>query len=255
MDHAEAFRQLADRALEPALLAAVDTDPSPGAAALRIHVAACDACATELAAWRRSWSAIAQREAGDEVGVAVPPALRARLLDAVAAEPRPRGRAAGTSRMRRIAPWLAAAAALILAVGAAGLGLSGMREADRIRAEHAGLIATTAALGDVLADPDHWVSGLRAVEGTAEGAVAWTDDQVVVVAYGLPALATGQAYRCWVEQDGVRTSIGPMSMSGSTGYWAGSTTGWQDLFSPGGQFGVSIVSEAGGSTPVLLGSL
>jgi hypothetical protein len=46
-----------------------------------------------------------------------------------------------------------------------------------------------------------------------------------------------------------------MALSGSTGYWVGSTDGWQDILSPGGTFGVSVVAEGGASTPVLLGEL
>jgi hypothetical protein len=254
VDHAEASAQLADRALEPRLLATIDSDSSPGAAALRAHIAACDACAAELAAWRRTWSAMRDRGPDEVAGAALPPALRTRVLGAVAAEPRRAGRVEAVSRWRRTAPWLAVAAAVVLAIGAVGLGLSGLREAERTRAENAGLVATTAALSDVLADPDHWVTGLEAVDGSAEGAVAWTDDEVVVVAYGLPALGPGQSYRCWVEQDGARTPIGPMSMSGSTGYWWGSTEGWRDLLGSGGRFGVSVAAEGAEPVPVLVGS-
>jgi hypothetical protein len=223
---------------------------------------------------RRTWSAMTARGADGEAGVAPPPALRERTLAAVAAGgavgtaqaataadeagdtdvPAPRA-AAAIPGGRRLGPWLAVAAAVAVAVGIAGLGLLQARDADRVRAENAALSATTAAMGEVLADPGHRVAGLRAADGSLGGTVAWTDDEVVVVAPGLPALEPGQAYRCWVERDGVRTPIGSMALSGSTGHWVGSGYGSRDLLPAGGRFGVSVVSEDGASTPVLIGEL
>jgi hypothetical protein len=274
LDHAEAIELLADLALEPGRLASVDTDPSPEGAGLRTHVAGCAACAAELAAMRRARSAMASRGADGETGVTPPPALRARTLAAVAADrpmdaapgapasngagdaDMPAPRATGAVRHgRRLVPWLAAAAAVAIAVGVAGLGLLQAGDADRVRAENSALAATTAALGAVLADPGHRVAGLRTADGSPGGTVAWTADEVVVVASGLPALAPGRTYRCWVEYDGVRTPIGSMVLSGSTGHWVGSGYGSRDLLRPGGRFGVSVVTEDGASTPVLTGEL
>lgn len=253
MDHAEAIERLADLALEPGLMAGLDEDPSAVSMALRAHVAACEPCALELAAWRRTWSALDGRGVDDPDLGGPRPSLRERTLLAVAADGRalPRG---GGSRRGRMVPWLAVAAAVAMAVGAAGLGVLQGREADRVRSENAGLAATASALGEILTDPAHRVASLRAVDGSAEGTVAWTDDEIAVVASGLPALAPGRTYRCWVEYDGERTPVGPMALSGSTGYWVGSTDGYRRLIVPGGTFGVSIVSEDGEAIPVLVGS-
>lgn len=274
MDHAEAIEKLADLALEPGRLAYLDTDPSPSGTGLRTHAAGCAACAAELAAMRRTGAAMATRGTDGEAIVAPPAALRERTLAAVAASaaegtagaaiaaneagdsgvPAPRAADAIPGR-RRTVPWLAAAAAVVIAVGAGGLGLLQAGAADRVRAENAALAATTAALGEVLADPGHRVAGLRTADGSPGGTVAWTEDEVVVVASGLPALEPRQAYRCWVERDGVRTPIGSMALSGSTGHWVGSGYGSRDLLSPGSRFGVSVVTEDGASTPVLIGEL
>lgn len=287
MDHAEAQRLLADLALELGRLARLEQDASPDAGALRAHMSACTRCAADLESWRRTWRAIAvaatdgdkTRSSGGGLGAALdgdpgllraPASLRAGTMAAVAAEhvatrsepvplrsgaaPGPSARSAG--RGRRWMPWLAVAAALVIAVGAGSLAWSRTVELDHARTENAGLTATTATLDRVLAAPVHWVTTLRSPDGSAGGTVAWTATELAVITTTLPGPpADHQAYRCWVERDGVRTPVGAMSFSGSTGYWAGSMEGWSSAFAPGATFGVSLVSDGGGAAPVLVGQL
>lgn len=284
MHHAEAKERLADLALEPARLAGLELDLSPDAAALHAHLAACPACAADLEAWRRTWrqvraafpeeaGGIAAALDGDAGPITAPGSLRARTLAAVAADAgmgrggertstaaahvAPGARSAPKAsavRGRRWLPWLAAAAALVIAVGAGTLAWSRSAELDQARSETAALAASTATLDRVLAAPVHWVTTLRASDGSAAGTVAWTPTELAVVTTALPGPSAGEVYRCWVERDGVRTPVGAMSFSGSTGHWAGPMDGWADAFAPGATFGVSLVS-ADGSTPVLVGQL
>lgn len=264
MDHADGARRLADLALEPARLGAFDTDPSPESVALRAHVADCPTCRRELQQWRATWGLLAtlDRDAGDRPVAS--DVLRAKTLAAVAAAaadaapgrpadqsvvvlPKPRAHWQRTS-------WLVAAAALVVAVGAAGFGLDRAAQLERVRTETAGLGAATTAMSQVLATDVHWTTSLRTADGAADGTVAWTADQIVVIA-DLPSLPAGARYRCWVDQAGARTSIGSMAMTGSTGYWSAPMDGWGQLMATGAQFGVSIVSADGSSTSVLVGTL
>jgi hypothetical protein len=256
MDHADATARLADLALEPARLAALDTDDSAEATSLRAHIAGCRRCASEREAWTATWSAMTIGGQEPDDAPTAPASLRMSTLAAVAAEVRGAAEATrvpGRSRWRA-APWLVAAAALVIAVGAAGVGLDRTSQLDRVRAETAGLARATTALGQVLAEKIHWTTSLNAADGRAAGTVAWTAESIVVVA-DLPSLPAGGSYRCWVEQNGVRTPIGAMALSGSTGYWSAPMDGWGPLMGPGARFGVSIISADGSSTPVLSGTI
>lgn len=160
------------------------------------------------------------------------------------------------SRRRRWTPWVAMAAALVIALGAGSLAWTRTRDLDRAQAENAGLAATMANLDRVLGTPVHWTVTLRTPDGVAGGTVAWSGSEIAVITTALPSPAGGQSYGCWVERDGVRTPVGPMWFSGSTGYWAGPVDGWATLLSPGATFGVSVVPAGGGpATPVLVGTL
>jgi hypothetical protein len=157
---------------------------------------------------------------------------------------------------RRWIPWVAMAAALVIALGAGSVAWTRLRDLDQAQAENSGLTTTMATIDRVLATPDHWVVTLRTPDGTAGGTVAWSGAEIAVVTTTVPSPSRGASYRCWVERDGVRTPIGPMWFSGSTGYWAGPIGGWGSLLSPGARLGVSLI-PAGDSpaTPVLVGGL
>jgi hypothetical protein len=156
----------------------------------------------------------------------------------------------------RWASWMATAAALVLALGVGSIAWNQTRDLGRAQSENAGLAATMDSLDRILATPAHWTVTLRTPDGTAGGTVAWSGSEVAVITTALPSPTAGASYRCWVERDGVRTPIGPMWFSGSTGYWAGPTDGWAALLSPGARFGVSLVPADGApAAPVLVGSL
>ena len=215
-----------------------------------------------------------------------PASLRSRTLAAIAAEGRPRGAAAdrpaapanepgttpspvstpapasrrataGRLPLRRgLVPWIAVAAALVIALGAGSMAWTRTRDLDRAQVENAGLTDTMATMNRVLATPAHWVVTLRTPDGTAGGTMAWSGAEIAVVTTAVSSPNSDQSYRCWVERDGVRTPIGPMWFSGSTGYWAGPIEAWGALLVPGARLGVSLVPAAGGPpTPVLEGSL
>jgi hypothetical protein len=80
--------------------------------------------------------------------------------------------------------------------------------------------------------------------------------ELVAVAEGLPPATAGHEYRCWVEQDGVRTPIGKMFFGGSIAYWVGPVPAMASV-GPSARFGVSLVELGGKNGPgtqVLSGS-
>jgi len=170
--------------------------------------------------------------------------------------------------------WLAAAAAIVLAIGGVTVGWIRQGEADELRAQTARLQAeldslrteagelraVAAAFDRILATQRHWVVTLRTADGTPGGTLAWTASEIVMVASDLPAPAVGQDYRCWVEDATGRSPMGPMALAGATGYWVSSMdpwrgASWADAVTPGLRFGVSLVPTGGAGTPVLIGSL
>lgn len=275
MLHAEAHERLADLALEPARLGALEVDASPEAAALRAHLAECERCRADVAGWQRAWAELGASHSGGEPvpePIRAPASLRARTLEAAFA-PRapstaPLAAAAavapagdGSSRpVRRPAvgrrmPWLLAAAALVIALGAGGLAWTGATQLQREQAANAELAQVATSFDRVLADPVHWVVPLRATDGAPGGTLAWSRTDLVVVTRVLPAPSDGRSYVCWVERDGIRTPVGSMRFSGATGYWSGAMAGWGADFAPGARFGVSLKADNGEAVPVLVGSL
>lgn len=157
--------------------------------------------------------------------------------------------------MQRISHPTYGLAAIVVAVVGGSVGLTGNGEVTRLRAETARLEAVAATFDRVLAAPQHWSLTLRTADGAPAGTMAWSAAEIVVVTTGLPAPGDGQAYRCWVEINGTRTPMGAMSYAGSTGYWVGSMYQWSETIGPGARYGVSLVSEGGPATPVLVGTL
>ncbi|HYM83239.1 MAG TPA: anti-sigma factor [Candidatus Dormibacteraeota bacterium] len=290
MDHAAAHEDLADLALEPHRLRRLDLDASPRSISLRAHLAECGDCRAELEAWRRVYAGLDEatraaaaplRSLEPSEPVAPSPALRSRTLAAIAGTPQAagredRGRAtprpdAGRPRAAILAlrprlpsgllggvwraGWVAATAALVLALGLGGLVVQRTGEADQARREAAELAASAGMLDRILAEPTHWVVPLRTADGAAGGTVAWSTSEVVVLTTALTPAADGATYRCWVEDAGTRTPVGTMSFSGSVGYWAGSTASWPAL-QKGARFGVTAVaSGASGGSAVLVADL
>lgn len=179
------------------------------------HLSDCDECRAQV----RSWEAIA-----GAIGQAIPqhdppPALRARVLDAVGAPDRPRAAAPVTSsRASTFAPWLAAAASLVAAVSLT-LYAATLRErvgdlerrlaqaiaradaSDRKIADAQRASAVAQSQIAVLTAPD-----LRRIDLAGEpiapqssGRAFWSRSHgLVFTASNLPTLAQGRTYQLWV---------------------------------------------------------
>jgi hypothetical protein len=263
MQHAEAHERLSDLALEPGRLTRLEQDIDPEAAALREHVALCQRCTANVAGWQRTWAETQAALDGEPRLdlLRAPATLRGTILAAAAAAPATlpplpvRAHAVRRVVNSRALPWLLAAAAIVVAVVTGAAGIARTNEAGALRAQTAQLETVAATFDRVLAAPKHWAVTLRTADGTAGGTLAWSASDIVVVTTGVPAPGHGQAYRCWVESNGVRSAMGTMSFAGSTGYWVGSMYAWSETIGPGARYGVSLVPDGGQGTPVLIGSL
>ena len=149
-------------------LAVWDDDGPREAAELDVHLAACPTCralAADLAAIRRA--------AGALPPLAPPPLAWARLRPLVSVAPPP-----PTATFQVRAPWLAAAAALLLAVGAA----LGQLAADRTPAGPDGDGASVAQVAaDLEAAEAHYVRAIAGLERIARTDDPALDPQVAAV--------------------------------------------------------------------------
>ena len=153
------------------------------------HLAQCERCRDELAALAKPVAALAWGG-----GPATPPpALRARILEAAAAE------RTNVVPLRR--PWLfraTAAAAAVAACTAVGLGIWAGSLLDSVHKERSSRLADARAV-EILSDPAsrripvNGVHGTVAVDGTGQAAL---------MLKGLPAAPAGKTYEAWVIHDG-----------------------------------------------------
>lgn len=272
MQHAEAHERLADLALEPGALAALDRDPSQVAAELRAHIATCPVCAAELEAWRRTQATVRETFSGTVLGAAastiddqpigLPPELRAAVARIPAME---RARAAGAGgggaptslssrRTFRGRAWLGLAAALVVALAGSGaLALNQVHQLDVARAESAELGKLIHTTELVLAEPGNTSLPLTAADGSSAGIVAWSKTDAIVIATKLAEPPAGLIYRCWVEKDGTRSPVGDMAFHQGLGYW------WQHPYETsgptlwgGGRLVVALGPADGPGGPALL---
>jgi hypothetical protein len=279
MDHAEAHERIADLILEPPRLEALQGDPSAEAVALRAHVERCDDCRAEIDGWRRIHGTVLSTLAGLDAGDLESPAstadmhLRApaSLRAAVAAMPRSReevlpsratvrGTAPEASHrrsMRRLLPSLAAAAAVIVAIGSGVVAIDQARQAEAGRRQAAELTELAASVAHVLSDPDHVSIALVGLDGAPAGSAAWSGDEYVITTTALATPLPGSEYRCWLERDGIRTPIGVMRSAAGTTYWWGRVDVERGHWRAGGQLGVSLetIGENGSGAPILIGRL
>lgn len=282
MDHAEALERIEIAAAEPDGLDRLMAGDTPDGAAVAGHLAGCPSCVSELARIRRT------AELAREVIRAEPdPALRDRTLAFVRAVGRDRsGAEAGAAEQAAVVlptpgalgepipidaarrrgvnrlGWLAAAAAVVLVVGAAGFyaGGSGTRGNETAHESAVALLSETAATAlRIGAQPDAQTVELTATPAGpgATGSLAFssTTGELVAVAWDLAPEGPGQQYGCWVEVDGKRERLGRMYWAGDMWTWAGPVQGLGEL-PAGAVFGVSLVSAGSGSgEPVLTGEL
>lgn len=199
--------------VEPLLGAyALDALPAGDAAAVRTHLETCE----EHAAKARELRAIALRIAETPERIAVPAALRSRVLDAIAATPQETPRAAPApariewqpSNMRFFPnrQFAAMAAALVLVIG--------------------GLLAWNIVLqrGDNGTDAGEFatritsVAPLQSSGGAGGGTVLYFagERKAVILGERMPALDSGKAYQLWaVGQDATPRSLGLMRVDAS----------------------------------------
>jgi hypothetical protein len=268
MDHDEAREILDLAAAEPGGFERLAAGDTPESAALATHLAGCPDCAAEFGRLGRLSATL--RTAVREMP---PPELRERTLTLVQSAGRPRraGSAAqgtppepdaGPARHRRRwdrAPWLALAAAIVVAVVATGgwwrtSADLGTAEAAATSLEHATVVAV-----EVAAAPDARTVALappgQASDPAPSGQLIYSmdDTELVVLTEGLAPPETGWTYHCWVEDSAGQRDLGPMTVGDDVVYWVGWSTS-MDGAAPNASFGVSLVPA--GSTsgrPVLEG--
>jgi hypothetical protein len=286
MDHSEVRELLEDAAIEPGGLDRLMAGDTPTASIVAGHLAGCDECAEELERLRRSVGLIQptvravpppelrartlayvaalgrpRGGASDVPAIALAPGIAAGSTTGVpagSAGPAPvpsLAPAAGRRRDRRLRiGWIASlAAALIVAVSGATLVLNAEHSATSAR-----LFDEIDALGDVArwtlrvdAQPDVRRIQLASATGSdASGTLVFspTSTELVIVADHLAPAPAGREYRCWVERDGQRSSIGKMFFGGSLAYWVGDVPLVAGL-APGARFGVSLVDLGANGAP------
>ena len=150
--------------------------------------------------------------------------------------------------------WFAGlAAALIVAVTGTALLVNASYQSTSTA-----LSAEIEALGEVArwtlrvdAQPDvRRVELASATGATISGSLVYspTSKEFVVVADHLAAAPAGHEYRCWVEVDGHRTSIGKMFFGGDLAYWVGDVQAVAGL-PAGARFGVSLIALGSSGEP------
>ena len=268
MDHAEVRDQLDQAAVEPGLLA-------PLGVAASGHLSVCPECLAEYRALERIGDALALAAVEEPAGAKAPGSvvtlvpesdraaddLRDRTLAFVKAHgvargaaspvPGPVARRPWFARLAAAPAWITMAAAAVLVVGVAAAGLTLVNERNAAVAEKAGLAAVTAAVDEIVRQPDNRSVALTPVGGgTAGGSVTWSPamGRVAVLSNGLPAPAAGAVYRCWIEQAGQRSASWDMAFSDGVAYWSGSASGWGGDVPYGARFGISL-DQVGGTSP------
>jgi anti-sigma-K factor RskA len=166
--------------------------------AFEAHLAGCDTCRAEV----RAFSEVAGLLAHGAPAVEPPPVLRARVL----AEAR---RVRRMVRRRRGAPvaWLAAAAGLLLAIGA---GVEAWRLAGRVRGLESALALSDSARAAAettlvaLTGPEVHVVSLATSGRPPTARVFWNHARrrFIVLAFDLPAASPGRTYQLWAIANG-----------------------------------------------------
>lgn len=203
------------------------------------HLHSCDQCASEVASLRETMAEVSAPH-----GVAPPPALRASILDAIAATPMlPADEPADThdevspveplrSRRRPFSAWLAIAAAL-LAVALGGVtvwqqaSLQSLQVAEQQRLE-------------LLAAPDLEVSTVSLDGGQLTYLVSPAEGQAIVASPDLPDPGTGRSWQVWVMEDGTPRSGAVVDTGGPAQVWISDVAGGEAL---------AITNEPRGGSP------
>ncbi|NJD28455.1 MAG: anti-sigma factor [Chloroflexi bacterium] len=237
LDHAAAHERIADLALEPGRLAALEASPDPLDRALVDHAAGCDECRAEIEAWRRTQALVALGVAGRPVEEAAivplraPESVRDRVLASAGAE-RPGAAPSFATRARGLRlGWgrrnlLAMAAAVLVLVAGAGLVADQLARLDELAAEARRMQYVVRVVDRVMAAPNHRIVDLREPDGTRAGSVSWSSHDFVVLTTALAPPAEDKLYRCWLSDDGAGWAVGEMYFVDQTGYWVGELDEW-----------------------------
>ena len=189
----------------PYALGALDPEER---ARFETHLADCAVCRADV----RSLKEVAVLLAESAPVATPPPALRERVLREAS-----RVRPIGARRTGR-APWLAAAACLVLALG---LGYAYLRE----RAERERTVQSLAASRDTIAardslvatllSPDAGTAALAATGQAPSARVTWSPSRhrVVMAVFRLPPAPVGRTYQLWAIAKGKPVSIGIFNTS------------------------------------------
>jgi len=277
MDHAEALALIEEAALEPGGLDRLMAGDTPESVALAGHLVGCEECTEALAALRRTTDAL-RLVAADTPS----PDLRARTLALVAAVGRTRGPAPDAAGTVALAPtpgagfldrlrdvitvrsrrWgvaivgVAAAFALLAAASFVAADLQG--QLDRSRQETARTQDLATQVETLLKQPNVRTVALTATDGSVAGEIIFdaTSERLAVLSSDLPAPPDGKEYRCWVEEDGGRASVGRMWFENGLAYWSGAGQDVTD-WTAGSTFGVSLesIGQPASQPPVLVGHL
>ena len=197
------------------------------------HLESCEDCRQEVAGFVDTASALAEAEQRTP-----PPTLRAGVLAEVG-QTRQERPVPGARRVRRVAPWLAAAAAVMVAL-ALGAGLLRARsDADRLR-----------EVAAVLAAPDTVQVPLEGPAGTSARFVSSADAGAgVLVASGLDEVPAGRTYQLWFID-----SSGPHSAGVFEPDDAGSVR-FHTVEMPNGVTTIGITEEPSGGSPAPTGDI
>jgi anti-sigma-K factor RskA len=149
--------------------------------AFEAHLAGCERCAVEVKAFEPVVLALGQLPAPADPD----PSVRGRVLASLGAEPAPRA-ATGAG----LPAWLALAAALVVAAGAAFYAVQLRRQAAATQAMAAILAAPDLARIDLAGQPAAPSASARALWSRSRG--------LVFTASNLPALPAGRVYQLWV---------------------------------------------------------
>ncbi|HYK95155.1 MAG TPA: anti-sigma factor [Candidatus Dormibacteraeota bacterium] len=256
MDHAAAHERIEDLLLEPARLAGLDASTTPADVALREHVAGCAACLADLDGWRAVERSVSEALPASESAaraavqaIEVPPSLRAATIDAIR-RPQPRSIVTPLRRARerpRLVAWLGLAASIVVLAGAGLITADQINQRNDAQAEARSLTTAIAAVDRVLAEPGHRAVALKTAGGAPAGSISWSSHDLVVLTTALMTPASGQRYRCWLENGGTSVAIGWMDFAGQTAYWIRSLDEWATFqIGPSTKFVVTL--EPTGST-------
>jgi len=204
--------------IESAASYALDALEADERVAFEAHLADCDQCQSEVAAYREVAGALVHAAAPVP---APPPALRDRILREarqvrpIATVSRPLVTAAPPARSRgRMAPWLVAAASLAAAIVVLLMDRSERERNQRLAVElesaRATLARTDSTLSAFLGPEVHVVSLTAPAEQKPRVRVFWnhTRRTYIVTALGLPPAPEGKTYQLWA----MRKGQAPLSM-------------------------------------------